>query len=1021
MAEAVDQRTSYRYSEEIQPQHAPKAVGGLVARKNTAAETSNALMNAMNSTSNVANQLRSIRDQGNKEAMIEGEAMFIRGEDRPSEEDASIFNHIDARIKGYDFIHGSHDAAEYSRRITKFADTSGDLTSEEFDQGAKEIGKEYTGNNPSTPYTIGFHGSAVKAEEAAYRLYQKRQDQRVKQQYSINLGGAAETIVDQEFQERTGHLLNEIRTNLDDRDSLVENMRTPEARKQTAVSFRKHLTELNELSESTGQDVSKEYTARQFVRQVGSIANEFGMPELMDFVYIKDKDGVSISQNQDLEDLAINLKDSAQRKDDNWKSQAETSKTRRKDKINQEGISAATSLYSKAYDDICRAKEDGKISAGERGGIDYNLTEAKNYVSNLIQSHGDTLTSKSLNLLTSMDKNLLKASDDVDNFKDAEIIKTETIRDAGWIDGSVPFPSDEELPQILDASTPEECKRILDIREKLRSGYHVDLSVFRVNVAQPAIDSFGKAKPYRSDPYNPYSEMVYPTDYGQDLEQRWANHTMEMMKQGKVETLQEMTESFSKLRDSVKKDQATLGEKNVGQGKVDEELEETEKHRKKAEELKKDIMETGADSGDFRSINDIIDGFDTVGEANSYLNELNLSEEDIAGFEQWRSNRLDMREQIAAESENRAGVGFIIKETLREGFTTDGPNNVINAGLRNIDNTRGMVADTVADTVGNLIDSAIYGAEPGTKTAIAIDTIKIAAEKTKNALLGEGKDIQDIPTTLQDLPATTYYKTKSNIMNALKDDGEPLGLPKSIEEVSEFAYKNLRRGVLEIAPVLAQLYEKRDDELSEAIAKYKEYAEDVSNNGNLGKNEAKAVGDKIMDVTSELIRKAVSVNTWLATGKTEPVLGPATPLELEIRKTTNFLEFARSYREKVKQPIEEFTIASDAIRAIADDVTTTIDFVLLGAVEDIGEIPASGRELKLSEAKKSFDKKTSEVMDKRLLTYLRYYNNAKTKEEKEKIVKLYAISTEMLKNTVIKKFKDERIREIKKIRGVNND
>ena len=227
-------------------------------------------------------------EAGYKREYSEGTLSALKGEERPSEGLA--------RIIGYETLKGEFTAQkEYKAEVLQFYnDNHQVLSPEEFEQGLVEISKKYI-EGASKHFLEGFLPVAVDIEQKVFENYTKYQQESVyndtisfiSQKAYDDTVDIVNTFLEQYFE---GVNLDNLRERLD----VYYMLENGDYGQVIAPLIRQSLTDAQNKAELMG--LSKKEVSRIYLENIGRMAVEYGLPELLEFAYVKDESGISIAR-----------------------------------------------------------------------------------------------------------------------------------------------------------------------------------------------------------------------------------------------------------------------------------------------------------------------------------------------------------------------------------------------------------------------------------------------------------------------------------------------------------------------------------------------------------------------------------------------------------------------------------------------------------------------------------------------------------------------------------------------------
>lgn len=229
------------------------------------------------------------------------EGMFLaqKGEDKPTEGQYLI--------KGYETMEGELHARKFAREAEQYYhENYNKLDPEEFNEGLKALSQQYMEQAPSDNYLKSFIPTATQAEDQLLGRYNQDMAEEFQRQ-SLNM--TSELIAD----ELDKKVQNTLGTSL---EGIIER---PEDYLRTAIdigesgigeTLRTTLTQMQQRGEALNLD--KQTVSNLFVQQVGQVAIDTGMPELLDFASIEDSNKIRLETNPELMDTIESMRNKAE-------------------------------------------------------------------------------------------------------------------------------------------------------------------------------------------------------------------------------------------------------------------------------------------------------------------------------------------------------------------------------------------------------------------------------------------------------------------------------------------------------------------------------------------------------------------------------------------------------------------------------------------------------------------------------------------------------------------------------------
>lgn len=229
------------------------------------------------------------------------EGMFLaqKGEDKPTEGQYLI--------KGYETMEGELHARKFAREAEQYYhENYNKLDPEEFNEGLKALSQQYMEQAPSDNYLKSFIPTATQAEDQLLGRYNQDMAEEFQRQ-SLNM--TSELIAD----ELDKKVQNTLGTSL---EGIIER---PQDYLRTAIdigesgigeTLRTTLTQMQQRGEALNLD--KQTVSNLFVQQVGQVAIDTGMPELLDFASIEDSNKIRLETNPELMDTIESMRNKAE-------------------------------------------------------------------------------------------------------------------------------------------------------------------------------------------------------------------------------------------------------------------------------------------------------------------------------------------------------------------------------------------------------------------------------------------------------------------------------------------------------------------------------------------------------------------------------------------------------------------------------------------------------------------------------------------------------------------------------------
>lgn len=231
----------------------------------------------------VQGTVKGFQDRFNHE-MEEGMFLAQKGDEKPSQGEYLI--------KGYETMEGELHARKFAREAKQYYfENYNKLDPEEFNEGLKSLSEQYLEQAPSDNYLKSFIPVATQAEGELISRYNSDMAKEFQLQ-SLNM--TSELIAD----ELDLTVQNTLGTSLEGiLDRPEDYLRTAIGIGESEIgqTLRQTLTEMQVRGEALNLD--KQTVSNLFVKQVGQLAVDTGMPELLDFASIEDSDKIRLETN----------------------------------------------------------------------------------------------------------------------------------------------------------------------------------------------------------------------------------------------------------------------------------------------------------------------------------------------------------------------------------------------------------------------------------------------------------------------------------------------------------------------------------------------------------------------------------------------------------------------------------------------------------------------------------------------------------------------------------------------------
>lgn len=237
----------------------------------------------------VIQQNKAVIDQavslGAERVYKEGALSAMKGEERPS---TGMI-----RIQGWDTLKGELTARqEYRDELNSFFnDNHLELLPEEFEAGVREISNKYI-QGASKSYLEGFLPQALDIEQSIFDKYNSTHRELVRQESMDMLSSKAHNTV-------VKHLTEYLQSRFEGIESLDDILTRPEVLWQLDVEgtlgaelapiLRADLSDAQRKGKQLG--FTRHEVNQLYLEQVGELAVRYGMPELLDFLWLPDETG----------------------------------------------------------------------------------------------------------------------------------------------------------------------------------------------------------------------------------------------------------------------------------------------------------------------------------------------------------------------------------------------------------------------------------------------------------------------------------------------------------------------------------------------------------------------------------------------------------------------------------------------------------------------------------------------------------------------------------------------------------
>jgi len=198
-------------------------------------------------------------------------------------------------IEGYESMEGELHARQYATEAQQYyAENFNKLDPQEFNEGLKALSEQYIEAAPSDAYLKNF---IPRASEVESKLISKYNTDMAEEFQEQSLALTSEIIADEidiKIQETLGISLEGITGRTEDYIETAISIGDSEI----GEVLRTVLTETQAKGKKLNLD--KQAISNLFVHQVGALAIETGMPELLDFASIEDSDKIRLETNPEL-------------------------------------------------------------------------------------------------------------------------------------------------------------------------------------------------------------------------------------------------------------------------------------------------------------------------------------------------------------------------------------------------------------------------------------------------------------------------------------------------------------------------------------------------------------------------------------------------------------------------------------------------------------------------------------------------------------------------------------------------
>lgn len=242
-----------------------------------------------------------VKDIKNQEDYELGQLAALKGEE--------VATKSWAALKGYDTLNGSLAAlTDYQKDVDIFLAENPELTDEELEQGLNTISSKYL-QGASDDFLKGFMEPALSIEQQASKVHTKRTIEQMRTQAFTKINTQVQESVKLELNKILDQYNVSISTLLDNPEA-YQQLKDDNILSELGDTLRNNLTILQANSGVVG--ITKSEISAIYVDQVGQLAVELGLPELLDFAFVPDESKVSLDKTE-LQGAVYKYKDDANR------------------------------------------------------------------------------------------------------------------------------------------------------------------------------------------------------------------------------------------------------------------------------------------------------------------------------------------------------------------------------------------------------------------------------------------------------------------------------------------------------------------------------------------------------------------------------------------------------------------------------------------------------------------------------------------------------------------------------------
>lgn len=262
------------------------------------------LASALGVVLQAAKSYDSYKQQKNKVDYDEGQDVRRRGEQLPIDGRSAAF------IRGFEELDGRYKAIDYKQKAAEFFEEHKNDDPDTFKAEWSKFTTDYMNNELGTDNTIrGFSPAALEVEDSYMSAYSNYQIQITKEQTYSKINGVFRDDITTEVGKLIGiGSLEE----LNDPDKYLKYYQGKDIFKNaTGEKFREYLSAKMEEYQ-TVFNLSKSEVSALFYSNIKEIADRYDMPELLDYAFKKDKDGIAVVDNPGLKEDIYNTLASAE-------------------------------------------------------------------------------------------------------------------------------------------------------------------------------------------------------------------------------------------------------------------------------------------------------------------------------------------------------------------------------------------------------------------------------------------------------------------------------------------------------------------------------------------------------------------------------------------------------------------------------------------------------------------------------------------------------------------------------------